>query len=116
MSAPTFSKLKQSCDSLQDDLQAMLECLQARQMVSWEDGMRLAGYTKAGVTREGYAQIRMGMDMRDVEYILDDFGEELSYASSGGYSAATYKWAAGRRLIIISFSNDQVSGRSQSGL
>lgn len=58
----------------------------------------------------------MGMDMWDVEYILDDFGEELSYASSGGYSAATYNWASGRRLIIVSFPNDQVSGQSQSGL
>lgn len=116
MSAPTASQLKRSCDGLHEDLQATLECLRARQKVSWEDGMRLAGYTKAGVTRAGYDQIRIGMDMRDVEYILDDFGEEVSYASSGGYSAATYKWAAGRRLIIVSFSNYQVSGRSHSGL
>jgi hypothetical protein len=116
MSDVTLSRLRWSCDKPEFDLQAIVECLRARQNVSFEDGMRLAGHSRAGITAEGYAQIRIGMEIDEVEYILDDFGEELSYASSGGYSAATYQWIAGRRIIIVSFSDDKVSGRSQSGL
>lgn len=78
--------------------------------------MKLAGYTKAGITSEGYGQISIGMGMREVEYILGDYGEEVSYAASGGYSAAIYQWTAGRRMIVVSFTDFAVSGRSQSGL
>lgn len=116
MSDLTLSRLKGSCDDRQDDLQAIHQCLRDRQNLSFEDGMRLAGYTKAGITSEGYAQIRIGMEMREVEYILDGYGDEMSYASSGGYSASVYQWTAGRRIIVVSFSDYKVSGRSQSGL
>jgi hypothetical protein len=116
MSDVTLSQLKQSCDEHENDVQGMLQCLTLRQKVSFEDGMRLAGYTRAGITSEGYTQLRIGMEMREVEYILGDYGEELSYASSGGYSASTYQWTAGRRIIIVSFADYKVSGRSQSGL
>lgn len=112
----TQSRLQRSCDEHEENLQAMVDCLRARQNVSFEDGMRLAGFTQAGITSEGYSQIRIGMEMREVEYILDDFGEELSYVASGGYSASTYQWTAGRRIIIVSFADYKVSGRSQNGL
>ncbi len=78
--------------------------------------MRLAGYTRAGITSAGYIQLRIGMELDEVEYILGDYGEEVSYASSGGYSASIYQWKAGRRMIVVTFSDYKLSGRSQSGL
>ena len=78
--------------------------------------MNLAGFRRAGITREGYSQLRIGLRMKEVEFILGEYGDEVSYASSGGYSASTYRWTSGRRIIVVSFSDDEVSGRSQSGL
>lgn len=116
MSDVTRQRLRQSCDQHVEDLQAFLECLIPRRNVSFEEGMRLAGYTKAGITSSGYSQLRIGMELDEVEYILDDYGEEVSYAASGGYSASMYRWTASRRMIIVTFSDYKVSGRSQSGL
>lgn len=116
MSEPTLSRLKESCDQHQEDLELMLSCLRARQNVSFEEGMKLAGYTRAGITAEGYSQLRIGMEMREVEYILGDYGEEVSYAASRGYSASLYQWKAGRRIIVVTFSDYKLSARSQSGL
>ncbi len=116
LSDHTQSRLKRSCDAHENELDLMLSCLRARQNLSFEEGMRLAGYTEAGISSEGYTQIRIGMEMREVEYILGEYGEELSYAASGGYSASTYQWKAGRRIIVVSFADYKVSGRSQSGL
>lgn len=111
-----FDALRTPCERLDADVLAQLECFRARQGISFEEGMRMAGFRPAGVTREGYSQLRIGMRMKEVEFILGDYGDELSYASSGGYSAATYQWSDGRKTIIVSFADDEVSGRAQTGL
>jgi hypothetical protein len=116
LSEVTSRELKRSCDQHEGALEIMLDCLRARQNLSFENGMRIAGYTKAGINSRGYEQLRIGMELDEVEYILDDFGEEKAYAASGGYSASTYQWTAGRRIIVVSFADYKLSGRSQSGL
>lgn len=111
-----FDALRGPCERLDTDIPAQADCFRLRQGLSFEDGMKLAGFTRAGITRDGYSQLRIGLRMKEVEFILGGYGDEISYASSGGYSAATYRWVSGRRIIIVSFSDDEVSGRSQSGL
>lgn len=111
-----FDRLRMLCDRQPDDLDAQLHCFEALQGISFEGAMALVGYTPAGVTMDGYSQIRIGMTMNEVDYILGDYGEELSYASSGGYSVATYAWRTGRRSIIVTFEDDKVAGRAQAGL
>jgi hypothetical protein len=111
-----FDALRRPCESLDSDIPGQLACFRMRHGLSFEEGMDLAGFRRAGITREGYSQLRIGLRMKEVEFILGGYGDELSYASSSGYSAATYRWASGRRIIIVSFSDDEVSGRSQSGL
>lgn len=111
-----FDALRGPCERLDTDIPAQAECFRKRKGLSFEEGMNLAGFRRAGITREGYSQLRIGLRMKEVEFILGGYGDELSYASSGGYSAATYRWALGRRIIIVSFSDGEVSGRSQSGL
>ncbi len=111
-----FDALRGPCESLDSDIPGQLACFRMRRGLSFEEGMNLAGFRRAGITREGYSQLRIGLRMKEVEFILGGYGDEVSYASSGGYSASTYRWKSGRRFIIVSFSDDEVSGRSQSGL
>ena len=114
--ATVFDALRRPCDSMDADLPAQLECFRQRKGITFEEGMRLAGFRRAGITREGYLQLRSGLRMKEVEFILGRQGEEISYAASGGYSAATYRWVVGRRMIVLSFANSELTGRSQSGL
>lgn len=111
-----FDALRRPYESLDSDIPGQLACFRMRKGLSFEKGMNLAGFHRAGITREGYSQLRIGLRMKEVEFILGGYGDEVSYASTGGYSAAMYRWESGRHIIIVSFSDDEVSGRSQSGL
>ena len=111
-----FDALRAPCERLDADVAAQLECFRQRRGITFESGMHMAGFRRAGITREGYSQLRIGLRMKEVEFVLGGGGEEISYASSGGYSASTYRWISGRRIIVVSFADDELSGRSQSGL
>ncbi len=114
-SAHLFNQIRRPCDQA-SSIDAQLECFTSTENITFEDAMAMAGYTTAGVTYDGYAQLSMQMTMDEVEYILGGPGEETAYASSGGYSSATYIWRAGRRAIVLSFSNAHLSARAQIGL
>lgn len=111
-----FDALRRPCDSLDADLPAQVACFRARKGITFEQGMSLAGFRRSGISREGYLQLRTGLRMKEVEFILGRAGEEVSYAASRGFSAATYRWVSGRKIIVLSFANNELSGRSQSGL
>jgi hypothetical protein len=98
------------------NLVAQRRCFEERVGLTFEEGMKLAGFEPAGVTASGYAQLQMGLRLTQVEYILGGSGEEISYVSSGGHSSAMYRWTRGRNMIVVAFSDDELSARSQSGL
>ncbi|WP_334185098.1 hypothetical protein [Novosphingobium sp.] len=111
-----FDALRNPCENLDTDLDAQLACFRLRKGITFEAGMKLAGFTRAGITRAGYSQIRIGMQMKEVEFILGDMGDEVSYVSSGGYSTGSYRWQGKRGTIIVTFKDDEVSGRTQVGV
>ncbi|HEX7820648.1 MAG TPA: hypothetical protein VF463_08510 [Sphingobium sp.] len=92
-----------------------LKCLSDLRGLNYDQAMAHAGYKRFGITREGYGKISIGMNMRDVEFILGQ-GEEQAYSGGYGHSAAMYRWQKGKAMITISFRDNEVSGRAQFGL
>lgn len=111
-----FNIVRQPCEHMSDNIAQQAACFDELHLLNFEEVMALVGFTQSGVTRAGYAQLHMHMTMREVEYILGDMGEEVSYASHGGYSSAIYRWGTSRRSILVTFSNDELTGRTQLGL
>ena len=116
-SPAVFNALRLPCERVAGtDIVAARECFGARQGLAYPDAMSLAGFSQAGVSTEGYRQLKSGLRMKDVEFILGGPGEEISYSSAGGYSYAVYAWTRGNQQIIVSFEDEETTGRTQSGL
>lgn len=111
-----FDALRSTCDALEGAARAQRDCYYARSKLTFEEGMREAGFRPAGVTMAGYRQLQIGLRMKEIEYILGGPGDEVSYVASGGYSLATYRWSEGRGSIIVSLKDGELGGRSQFGL
>lgn len=111
-----FDALRWRCESMDTDVPAQRDCFSALRDLTLERAYEVAGFTRAGVTIDAYAQLRTGMNYEIVEFILGAPGEQVSYSGSGGHSAAMYQWRRGRSLIVVTFSDDELSGRSQFGL
>jgi hypothetical protein len=110
-----FDELRAPCEAMNDRLPEQRACFQAAIDSISPPVPPRPPVTYKGVTRAGYYALRIGMSQKDVFTLLGEDGDQVSYAASGGYSAAMYKWQAGRRLIIVTFSDDEVSGYSKSG-
>lgn len=111
-----FGELISDCEAVQD-LAAQASCYRALSGLSYSQAMSRMGYRRSGVTMEGYSKLRIGMLLRDVEFILGESYEEVGYSSMGGSSAATYKWVGGRGgVIIVSFLDDVMRARAQQGI
>lgn len=116
-SPAVFNALRAPCERVaREDIVAASDCFGARQGLTYSDAMSLAGFSQAGVSTDGYRQLKSGLRMKDVEFILGGPGEEISYSSAGGYSYAVYAWTRGNQQIVVSFEDDETTGRTQSGL
>ena len=111
-----YDRLRGPCEQLASRVKDQAECFSAKASLSKEDGFAVAGLSKAGITRRGASMLRTGMSMDEVEFILGSPGDQAAYSGGGGYSHAIYRWQQGRRLMVVSFSDDRVTGYSQSGL
>lgn len=111
-----FNNIRATCDENKKNVVDQRDCFSNSVKLSFEEGMKLAGFYTAGVNSSGYSQLRIGLRMKEVEFILGGYGEEISYVSSGGYSIGTYKWSNGRATIIVTFKDDEMRGRSQLGI
>jgi len=99
-----------------DDIAEQATCFGGLAAKTKQEGWDSVGLKVAGVSRSGYAQIRTGMAFDEVEFILGGTGEQISYSGGGGHSFALYRWVDGRAMVVLSFADDLVSGKSQSGL
>ena len=71
------------------------------------------------VSKEAYDKVETGMTLAQVEAILGK--GELQAGGSGGIggltgSAKIYKWVDGDKTITITFANDKVKTKLQTGL
>lgn len=107
------SEVWYECSAAQPD--AEVACLKRFSTKTYEEMMQALGYRFSGVTMRGYSQLRMGMSLDDVEFILGP-GVEASYVGGYGTSVSMYSWKRGMANIIVSFRDERVSGRSQIGL
>ena len=72
------------------------------------------GYT---LTMDQYKRISNGMTRSEVEKILGKPGTQLSSSSGGDTTYTVDQWeTADYKSIIITFENDKVTYRAQSGL
>ena len=79
----------------------------------------MIGCGKVDVSKEAYDKVETGMTLAQVEAILGK--GELQAGGSGGIgdltgSAKIYKWVDGDKTITITFVNDKVKTRVQTGL
>lgn len=111
-----FDALRRPCEAMDNNLNQQRDCFKQRSEFSDAQGMRAASYARAGVSRKGFSQLRTGMSLDDVEFILGSRGARVSYVSSGGMSIGTYRWSSGKGSIIVSFRDDLVGGYTQIGL
>lgn len=71
----------------------------------------------AGLTKEKFDQLKNGMKYEEVVKILGSEGKETSSSSSGSYKSATYQWEGENYArITITFRNDELNSKMQSGL
>lgn len=116
-SPAVFNALRAPCERIaREDILGAADCFGARQGLEYAEAMTLAGFSRAGISADGYRQIKPGLRMNDVEFILGGPGEEISYSSADGYSFGMYGWNRGARRIVVSFADEETTGRTQSGL
>lgn len=70
------------------------------------------------LTYENYMSINNGMSYSQVCDIFDSNGELSSTAGMEGYTLSYYTWSneIGTRIVVVSFENGRVTGKSQVGL
>ncbi len=71
------------------------------------------------VTQDNYDQIKTGMTLAEVQAILGSGTEQVSGSGalgSIGGSAKVYKWESDGKVISITFANDKVKLKTQTGL
>lgn len=112
-----FDTIRQTCDNLEGGIFVQKQCFEAIPIPnSTDEAMAAAGFRRYGVSRRGFNSLRTGMSLSEVEFILGDDNERVSYASSGGYSSSMYQWRAGTGMIVVTFSDYKLSAYSQFGL
>ena len=71
------------------------------------------------VTQENYDQVKTGMTIAEVQGIMGkgqlQTGGSAALGNLGG-SAKVYKWTTGDKAITITFVNDKVTTKHQTGL
>jgi outer membrane protein assembly factor BamE (lipoprotein component of BamABCDE complex) len=69
------------------------------------------------LTIDKYNQLKNKMTRSEVERILGGPGTEFSSSTGGGVTYSVYKWEGDDyKMIIITFENDKVFSKSQTGL
>lgn len=104
------------CDLMKGGILVIRDCMKSRVSLTDNQKRSAVGLRRSGISWRGYNQLRTGMNADDVEFVLGDYGEQSSYSSSGGYSAEIRKYGTGGVLIVVSFSDGEISGYSQYGL
>lgn len=71
------------------------------------------------VSKDNYDKIKTGMTLAEVENILGK--GELQAGGAGGLgdllgSAKVYKWTDGEKSIMVTFANDKVTVKAQTGI
>lgn len=67
------------------------------------------------VTKANYDKIENGMSRADVEAILGK-GTESKGGGVGDLTGTVVKWEKGDKSITVTFANDKVVGKTESGL
>lgn len=104
------------CDLLSGGILVVRDCLKSRTDYSGNQKRSAVGLRRSGMNWRGYNQLRSGMNVEDVGFVLGTYGEQSSYVSSGGYSSEIRQYRAGRAMIVVSFADGEVTGYSQNGL
>lgn len=84
-------------------------------------GLTLIGLTGCAdkVTQDNYDQVKTGMTLAEVQAILGSGALQTSGSAAlgdiGG-SAKVYKWESEGKVITITFANDKVKLKTQTGL
>lgn len=110
-----FDKLRAQCEA-NPSVFSQRDCFSSRLALSYRKAMQLAGIPSAGVTMRGYWKLRTRMSLSEVEYILGGPGEQISYVGYGGHSNEAIQWRSGHGMIVLTFIDSELAGKSQSGL
>lgn len=74
------------------------------------------------ITKENYDKIENGMTLEEVEKILGkgeanaETSTDLSSVGMGKVTASVYSWQDGSNVITMTFSNNKLEAKGQSGL
>ena len=72
--------------------------------------------TRSVLTPEKYDKLKNGMTYKEVVEIMGSEGSEFSRSEIGRFTTLLYKWEDGPANIIVTFSNDRLVVKSQSGV
>lgn len=111
-----FDAMRTPCESKTGHAELQKLCFEEAAREDFDSAMHAAGFRRSGVTMSGFHQIRTGMQMRELLFILSRDGTEISYTGYGGRSVSSYRWDGRSGWIIVTFVDDEVAGKSQVGL
>lgn len=111
-----FDKFRLDCEEKFPDIDAQAACFSEKKGATFSTIPDKYKPHRYGITRAGYYQLRTRMTLDEVEWILGDDYNQISYSSYGGYSSAMYRWGNLRRGILLAFQNEELRSMSIYGM
>jgi hypothetical protein len=111
-----FDALRAPCEALGGHAVQQLECFDGLRGLTFEAAMAKAGFKREGLTMIGYYSLRTGMREKEITFILGVEPVSISRSSYGGYGAEILRYSVGRRQILVTLTDDEMSAKAQSGV